>query len=671
MVGLSQNHKRRLIATFQQADELLTQSLNIIAPARSGLCSRYVGDISPSELHWIESYAERIREQIGSLLERFEISLPAPSTASSWILKTNLISLDIMLEDLYPERMRGYGEIDKKTASDLTWTLQEVRRLLSQLFAFLKEEIGSQEKQLARIQAEPAFVAVLQQMSQIISRHGLVEFLPELNSITRKLESHRYEIAVFGRVGAGKSSLINRLLEIRLLPVGATPITAVPIHIIGGQDSRLRVTFVDRMLELGIESLPDFGTEQGNPANSKRVMGLEVVVPSKRLQEGIAFVDTPGIASLATTGTKLAYAYLPDSDFGIVLVDSQSALGRDDLDILRALHMAGIPCVVMISKCDLLCQADVGKVLSYTRSEIQAHLAVSLEVIPISSVDSWLPEINRWFETAISPLLQRARESLVDSMNRKMHSLRRSLLATLELRAPRFTDDGRQLQQAEQLLRPLDESLGEFSQRWSKKFESIKDCAEEVLEDAAMQMAQESDNGRKMERNHAGIIADTLIRVVMSRCNPFLSEYQALSEKISSQLNSMKENDSESPAQYYEAPKASGLPAPVLSLLDGIKLSGPGVLMGINQAARERHFRKELRDKAREPIDKVLEEFSPRLRHWFQSTVSDLKNSYLIQTDPMRYRHQGSGFEIPEEVLRSDMELLKAQFLETANAPNP
>ncbi len=28
---------------------------------------------------------------------------------------------------------------------------------------------------------------------------------------------------------------------------------------------------------------------------------------SARLQEGIAFVDTPGIASLATTGTELAY----------------------------------------------------------------------------------------------------------------------------------------------------------------------------------------------------------------------------------------------------------------------------------------------------------------------------------------------------------------------------
>jgi hypothetical protein len=119
----------------------------------------------------------------------------------------------------------------------------------------------------------------------LISRHGLVEFLPVLNSIARKLESHRYEIAVFGRVSSGKSSLINRLLEIELLPIGTTPITAVPIHIVGGKEPRLRVTFMDRTVELRVEALPEFATEQGNPGNSKRVVGLEVAVLSKRLPE--------------------------------------------------------------------------------------------------------------------------------------------------------------------------------------------------------------------------------------------------------------------------------------------------------------------------------------------------------------------------------------------------
>ena len=117
-----------------------------MAPSQPGLYSRCVVDLTPSQLHWIENCIEKVREQIHKLQERFEIPLPSPSTPSSWILKTNLTSLDITLEELYPDRMRSYGEIDPKTAGDLTRTLQEVRGLLSHVISFLAEANGSLEK---------------------------------------------------------------------------------------------------------------------------------------------------------------------------------------------------------------------------------------------------------------------------------------------------------------------------------------------------------------------------------------------------------------------------------------------------------------------------------------------------------------------------------------------
>jgi hypothetical protein len=255
------------------------------------------------------------------------------------------------------------------------------------------------------------------------------------------------------------------------------------------------------------------------------------------------------------------------------------------------------------------------KDISPSGSAISEHLGLSPEVIPISSMESWMPEVNRWFETAISPLLKRARESLMDSMNRKIESLRNSVLATLEVKACRTADTGSQSRETEQVLRPLDESLEEFARHWETKLERISDCAEEALGNAAVQMAQGWGNNKESEPNRAGIIADTLIRAVMSRCNPFLAEHQLLSEKITGRLHELKKKDSESQVRYYESPKPSGLPAPVLSLLDGIEISDPGALMGISQATRERHFRKELREKASEPVHKALEELCPRLRH--------------------------------------------------------
>jgi hypothetical protein len=119
-------------------DELLSQSLHVIAQAQSDLHPRHVQDISASKLLRIEKHIQLIREQMKKFLERFQIALPEPSTSSSWILKTNLTSLDIALEDLHPQKLKGYGEMDAAAARELTQTLQEIHKLVHQLHKTLE-----------------------------------------------------------------------------------------------------------------------------------------------------------------------------------------------------------------------------------------------------------------------------------------------------------------------------------------------------------------------------------------------------------------------------------------------------------------------------------------------------------------------------------------------------
>jgi hypothetical protein len=203
MAGLNENHKRRLLATFQHADELLDRSLNAVAPSRPGRVSRHVQDMSTSDIRWVESYVEKIRDQIYSLLQRFEISLPPPSINSSWSLKTGLIFLDISLEKLFPERLTGYGAMDQATASELTWILQEIRRLLNQLFAFLSDAGAAQEKRVLQFQAEPSLVSLLQQ-----SRESLKI------STNRKLQSLRNSILATLESKARRTAGVNRSREL-------------------------------------------------------------------------------------------------------------------------------------------------------------------------------------------------------------------------------------------------------------------------------------------------------------------------------------------------------------------------------------------------------------------------------------------------------------------------
>lgn len=138
MAGIGENHSRRILATFQHADELLRQSLNALTTAQPGLQARCIQDLSPSELQRVESDMERIRDKMRSFLKRFQITTPERSTRSSWILKTNLMSLDIALEELYPHKMKGYGEMEPAAALELTQTLQEIRKLVNQMIEILE-----------------------------------------------------------------------------------------------------------------------------------------------------------------------------------------------------------------------------------------------------------------------------------------------------------------------------------------------------------------------------------------------------------------------------------------------------------------------------------------------------------------------------------------------------
>jgi hypothetical protein len=139
MSSLNENHKRRLIAALQYMDKLLSQSKDALNSKPSGLYSRYIHDISETDSRWIEECIEKIREQIFNLLKRFHVELPPPSMPVSRILKTNLNSIDMAFEDLYPKKMQGYGKLDSKTASDLTSSIDETRKLFGQLRELLEK----------------------------------------------------------------------------------------------------------------------------------------------------------------------------------------------------------------------------------------------------------------------------------------------------------------------------------------------------------------------------------------------------------------------------------------------------------------------------------------------------------------------------------------------------
>jgi hypothetical protein len=138
MAELGEYHKRRILVTFQHVDRLLSQSLHVLTRTRSGLQPNHVQDLPPSKVLQTQTHIDLIRDQMSSFLRRFEIAVPERSKPSSWVIKTTLSSVEIALEDLTPSKMRGYGHMDSAASSELTQTIQEMRKLVNQLLKALE-----------------------------------------------------------------------------------------------------------------------------------------------------------------------------------------------------------------------------------------------------------------------------------------------------------------------------------------------------------------------------------------------------------------------------------------------------------------------------------------------------------------------------------------------------
>ena len=109
-----------------------------------------------------------------------------------------------------------------------------------------------------------------------------------------------------------------------------------------------------------------------------------VKLPSDRLAEGVTFVDTPGLGSLAVAGAEETIAYLPRCDLGIVLIDASAGLTQDDLVVVQALYQAGANAMILISKADLFSAADREQMICIRESEPAQRASIDPPVHAVS-----------------------------------------------------------------------------------------------------------------------------------------------------------------------------------------------------------------------------------------------------------------------------------------------
>ena len=435
---LNENHRRSLSVLVRHVAKLLDEIDRLLfAARRPSPFNHLVSDVSPAQAGVIRDYVDKARRALLAAAERHRLDVLGSPLDVRHAIDVQAVMASIAVEDSRPRRLRGYGALDPSVAEEVDRTCDEIDRALRELQAFVRggpeEDFAGRLARLGRTAVEPELLAVIE---RVLREHGLVEFRRSFAALLARVEEKTFHVAVFGRVSSGKSSLLNALLGAPILPVGVTPVTAVPARVRLGRPPSARIRDAEgRTVEIPLERLPEFASEEGNPGNVKRVARLEVVYPVPGLPEGIELVDTPGIGSLATSGSEEAFAYLPRTDLALLLVDAGSSLGPEELGLLGIFKDAAIPVEILLSKADLVDEASRRKLADYVRKSVAREVGLDVPVTPVSAVDPDRALVREWFDRRLRPLFARRTELATESARRMAGRLLEGVIAALSVRA--------------------------------------------------------------------------------------------------------------------------------------------------------------------------------------------------------------------------------------------
>lgn len=195
--------------------------------------------------------------------------------------------------------------------------------------------------------------------------------LKEWRRLFARINEPHFLVGVVGEFSRGKSTLINRLLEAEILPVGSIPTTALATRVCYSPERSL-VGIRSDGTRVGLDRIPEI-QENEDGADAAQLARINLGVPNSWLQEhGIQLLDTPGAGDLTPEILEQVIDAICVSDAVIVVLDARMAMSLTERAFLEQ-HVLGrrVPHIlVVLAHLDEVQPAHREKVLRHIRDRV-------------------------------------------------------------------------------------------------------------------------------------------------------------------------------------------------------------------------------------------------------------------------------------------------------------
>lgn len=216
---------------------------------------------------------------------------------------------------------------------------------------------------------------VLYGLASVLEAFPCEEMQEEIEQTLALIQNKCLKVAIIGEFRRGKSSLINALLGMPVLPVDIEPTTAAINRVTYGIKPKAIVHFKDgSSVEIPIQELSGYVTKL-TPSSAQlaaTIREAEILYPTELCSNHIDIIDTPGLNDTESM-TSVTESLINDIHVAIVAIKATMPYSETECRwVTRLLALPKLTHIVFVLTCmDLVNKADVQKVLEYTRQRIR------------------------------------------------------------------------------------------------------------------------------------------------------------------------------------------------------------------------------------------------------------------------------------------------------------
>lgn len=231
-------------------------------------------------------------------------------------------------------------------------------------------------------------VELIDHSTKIAEAYERGDLVERLAMAKERISDPQVRVVIAGQLKQGKSQLLNSLLNVPVARVGDDETTTLATVVSYGDQASARL-IVSRgegtepeEVEIPMADVRN-DLRRAPQAGGREVLRVEVTAPSPLLQNGLAFVDTPGVGGHGQPHLSATLGLLPDADAVLMVSDTSQEFTEPEMTFIRQAVEICPVATILATKTDLyphwreIVAANVGHL---------QRAGVTVPVTPVSSV---------------------------------------------------------------------------------------------------------------------------------------------------------------------------------------------------------------------------------------------------------------------------------------------